>query len=161
LWALSAFPRAARVSSNDAVQAAAQIEGSALGRLGHAVEPVFRPIGYDWKLSVAVISSLAAREVFVGTLGTLFSLSGDAQRGAGLVEALASAKDASGLPRYGLPTAVSLLLFFAVALQCVSTIAVVRRETGSWTWPAAQFSCFFAVAYALAFAGYHLALHWR
>jgi ferrous iron transport protein B len=142
LWVLGNFPRAAA----DAPPSA-QIEQSVLGRAGRLVEPVFRPIGYDWKISVAVLSSLAAREVFVGTMGSLMAMSGDA--GAeDLSKALQSA--------YGLPTAVSLLLFFAVALQCVSTIAVVRRETGGWKWPALQFAAFFVIAYGLAFAGYTL-----
>jgi ferrous iron transport protein B len=103
------------------------------------------------------LSSLAAREVFVGTMGTLMALGGENDASEGLVKALREAKGADGLPRYTLATAVSLLLFFAVALQCVSTIAVVRRETGSWRWPALQFASFFLLAYALAFAGYRLA----
>jgi ferrous iron transport protein B len=156
LWALAAFPRAPRLSADANQQAALQIESSALGRLGRAVEPVFRPIGYDWKLSVAVISSLAAREVFVGTLGTLYALSTDQKGRHNLVETLSSAKTPEGRPLYGLPTAVSLLIFFAIALQCISTIAVVRRETGGWKWPAIQFTAFFLIAYSLSFAAYRL-----
>jgi ferrous iron transport protein B len=143
LWVLGSFPRAEPGSP-----ASAQIEQSVLGRAGRAIEPVFRPIGYDWKISIGVLSSLAAREVFVGTMGTLFALSDDQAGTQDLSAALQRA--------YGLPTAVSLLLFFAVALQCVSTIAIVRRETGGWKWPAIQFSSFFAIAYALSWAGYHL-----
>lgn len=157
LWALAAFPRAPRVSADPAVQSAYQLEHSALGGIGHAVAPVFRPIGYDWKVSIAVISSMAAREVFVGTLGTLFSLSGEEARRGGLIEALRKARGPDGLPAYNLATAVSLLLFFAFAMQCVSTIAVVRRETGGWKWPAVQFGSYLAIAYALSFAGYRIA----
>ena len=127
---------------------ALKIENSALGRLGHAIEPVFRPIGYDWRISIAVIASIAAREVFVGTLGSIFALGG----GQGHVDSLIAALHS----RYGIPTAVSLLIFFAIAMQCISTIAVVRRETGGWKWPAIQFSVFFALAYSLAWAGFHL-----
>lgn len=156
LWALAAFPKAAPVpGATPERQAQAQIEASLLGRAGRAIEPVFRPIGYDWRLSVGVASSLAAREVFVGTLGTLYALGGEADED-GLAAALAQAKNEDGSPRYGLPTAVSLLLFFAVALQCVSTIAVVRRETGGWRYPVLQFSFLFGLAYVLAFAGYRL-----
>lgn len=156
LWALAAYPRVEQAAgASTEARAQAQIEGSALGRLGRGVEPLFRPIGYDWRLSVAVASSLAAREVFVGTLGTLFALGGEADE-QGLAAALAAARDEAGRPRYGLPTAVSLLLFFAIALQCVSTIAVVRRETGGWKWPAIQFGALFALAYGLAFAGYRI-----
>jgi ferrous iron transport protein B len=143
LWALASFPRATPGSSP-----AVQIEQSALGRAGHLIEPVFRPIGYDWKISVGVLTSLAAREVFVGTMGTRLAISGEQ----GTTDDLAKSLQRS----YGLPTAVSLLLFFAVALQCVSTIAVVRRETGGWKWPAIQFASFFAIAYALSWAGFHL-----
>lgn len=138
-------------------RAAAAIEGSLLGRFGRLVEPVFSPIGYDWRLSIAVLSSLAAREVFVGTLGTIYALDpGQGGGDQGLISALRRARKPDGSPRYTAATAVSLLLFFAVAMQCISTIAVVRRETGSWRWPAAQFSCFFALAYSLAWAGYRL-----
>ncbi|MDE2038506.1 MAG: ferrous iron transporter B [Elusimicrobia bacterium] len=143
LWALGSFPRAPKGSAPSV-----QIEQSLLGRAGRLVEPVFRPIGYDWKISVGVLSSLAAREVFVGTMGSLTAMSGRAATTEELARTLQ--RD------YGLPTAVSLLLFFAVALQCVSTIAIVRRETGGWKWPLIQFACLFVLAYALSFAGYHL-----
>ncbi len=142
LWFLAVFPRAPEPATP-----AQQIEQSLLGRAGKAMAPVFAPIGYDWQLSVGVVSSLAAREVFVGTMGTLFALSGESEP-AGLAAALRG--------RYTLATAVSLLLFFAVALQCVSTIGVVRRETGGWKWPALQFSSFFLIAYGLAWAGYRI-----
>ncbi|MBI5629446.1 MAG: ferrous iron transporter B [Elusimicrobia bacterium] len=178
LWTLASFPRSekavapmrrgielaqslpgpareARVRELKARMAAVTIENSLLGRLGRAVEPLFKPIGYDWRLSVAVISSLAAREVFVGTLGTLFALSGEGSSPQGLVEALRNSRTPDGSPRYGLATAVSLLFFFAIALQCVSTIVVVERETGSWKWPALQFCAFFALAYSMSWAGYH------
>lgn len=142
IWALGSFPRAPAGSSP-----AVQIEQSALGAAGRLLEPVFAPLGYDWKLSVAVLSSMAAREVFVGTLGTLYAMSGESQA-EGLAQALAR--------RYPLPVATSLLLFFALALQCVSTIVVVRRETGSWKWPAVQAGTLFVLAYTLAFAGHRL-----
>ncbi len=146
LWALGFFPRGPGAS----------LETSYLGHLGRVVEPIFRPIGFDWKLSIAILSSLAAREVFVGTLGTLFALSTGPGASQGLVEALRAAKTPAGLPSYDLATAVSLLLFFAVAMQCVSTIVMVRRETGGWKWPAIQFATFFALAYSLAWTGLHL-----
>jgi ferrous iron transport protein B len=161
LWALGSFPRnpAATAALDSKTAASLNLEYSALGRIGHAVEPVFKPIGYDWKLSVAVISSLAAREVFVGTLGTIYALGSGSEPTQGLVQALRDAKTPSGAPLYTVATAVSLLIFFAIALQCVSTIAVVRRETGSWKWPAAQFTVFFAIAYSLSWAGYTLTSH--
>ncbi len=160
LWALSNFPRYVpppAVAADPSRAAAAQIEHSALGMVGKSVAPVFAPLGFDWRLSVGVLSSVAAREVFVGTLGSLFALSGaNADHPEGLVQALRDAKTPSGAPLYGLPTAVSLLLFFALAMQCMSTIAIVRRETGGWKWPIIQFCCYFVLAYAAAWSGYHL-----
>lgn len=178
LWALAAFPRdaavlapieaelaAARAASpanpdaekeiNDRL-AAARIEGSVLGRTGRAIEPVFAPLGWDWRLSIASLSALAAREVFVGTLGTIYALGGESDASDGLIKALQEARKADGTKRYGLPTAVSLLIFFAIALQCVSTIVAVRRETNSWKIPALQFTFLFGLAYALAFAGFRI-----
>ncbi len=178
LWALAAFPRdglapleaelsAARAASpaDPALEkslrdriSAARIEGSALGRAGRAIEPVFRPLGWDWRVSIASLSALAAREVFVGTLGTIYALGGESDASEGLIAALRAAENPDGAKRYGVATAVSLLIFFAIALQCMSTIVTVRRETGSWKIPAMQFSFLFGLAYALSFAGYRLAL---
>lgn len=152
LWALASFPRSEPAPGTSPEAAAAQqIEQSALGRAGRLVEPVFRPLGWDWRLSVGVLSSLAAREVFVGTLGTIYALGGESD---GLIKALREAKSADGSPRYGLGTAAGLLVFFAIALQCISTIAIVRRETGGWKWPAVQFAGLFVVAYALSFIAF-------
>ncbi|MBI4371190.1 MAG: ferrous iron transporter B [Elusimicrobia bacterium] len=180
LWAMAAFPkndaallplradiaalqaapaspsRNARLEELRHQEAAVRIEGSLLGRAGRLVEPVFRPLGWDWRVSVAVLSSLAAREVFVGTLGTLYAMGREAGASQGLVNALREARKDDGSPRYTLATAIGLLLFFAIALQCVSTVAVVRRETGGWSWPAIQFSVFFILAYALSFAAARL-----
>jgi len=178
LWALAAFPRdaallapietelaAARAASPVNADgervlvgrlAAARIEGSVLGRTGRAIEPLFSPLGWDWRLSVASLSALAAREVFVGTLGTIYALGGESNASDGLIQALRDARKPDGSLRYGLPAAVSLLIFFAIALQCVSTIVAVRRETNSWKIPALQFSFLFGLAYALAFIGYRV-----
>ncbi|MDD5305352.1 MAG: ferrous iron transporter B [Elusimicrobia bacterium] len=180
LWALAAFPRdAARLAPIEAELAAARtsapsdpgleralrgrlaaarIEGSVLGRTGRLIEPVFEPLGWDWRVSIASLSALAAREVFVGTLGTIYALGGESNASDGLVVALQDAKNADGTKRYGLATAVSLLIFFAIALQCMSTIVTVRRETNSWKIPALQFAFLFGLAYALSFAGYRLTL---
>lgn len=157
LWALAAYPRRAPLAGETEQQAAAaQITQSVLGRIGAAIEPAFRPLGWDWRVSIAAFSALAAREVFVGTLGTIYALGGESDASDGLVAAMRDAKEADGTPRYGLPVAVGLLIFFAIALQCVSTIITVRRETGGWTWPAAQFFGFFVLAYGLALAGVKL-----
>lgn len=154
LWVLAAFPRRVPLADESAaVAAAAQVEQSLLGRTGRAIEPAFRPLGWDWRVSVASLSALAAREVFVGTLGTLYALDGETQAG-GLSAALRAAREPDGAPRYTLATAVGLLLFFAVALQCMSTIITVRRELGSWRWALGQFAALFALAYGLSFAAF-------
>ena len=148
--------RDARVQELKRRVAAARIEGSLLGMTGRAVEPVFRPLGWDWRVSVAVMSSLAAREVFVGTLGTIYAMGREAGSSEGLIRALREAKKPDGSPRYTIATAAGLLIFFALALQCVSTVAIVRRETGGWKWPAIQFSAYFVLAYALSLVAVHL-----
>jgi ferrous iron transport protein B len=148
--------RDARLQELDHRVAAARIEGSLLGMTGRVVEPVFRPLGWDWRVSVAVIASLAAREVFVGTLGTIYAMGREAGSSEGLVRALREAKKDDGSPRYTLATAAGLLIFFALALQCVSTIAIVRRETGGWKWPAIQFATFFVLAYTLSYVAVRL-----
>ena len=115
-------------------QAAAQLEQSFLGRAGKFVEPVFRPLGWDWKVSAAVIASFPAREVVIAVLGTVYAV-GDEADEATLTERLTSATHADGTPVYTLPMVIGLLIFYAFCLQCAATIAVMRRETNSWRWP--------------------------
>jgi ferrous iron transport protein B len=122
---------------------APKIEASLVGVMGRAVEPLIRPLGFNWKIGVGLVSSLAAREVIVGTLGTIYGIEGDAEP-AGLQAALRHDLTPAG--------AVALLVFFAFAMQCTSTIAVVRRETGGWKWPAVQFAYMGALAWVGAFA---------
>jgi ferrous iron transport protein B len=123
------------------------IEHSLAGMAGRALEPVIKPLGFNWKIGIGLITSLAAREVIVGTLGTIYGMDADT-RSEGLQAALQHDLTLGG--------AVALLVFFAFAMQCMSTIAVVRRETGGWKWPAAQFAYMSALAYLGAFAAYHL-----
>jgi ferrous iron transport protein B len=124
------------------------IEQSLAGQFGHAIEPAIQPLGFNWKIGVGLISSLAARETIIGTLGTIYGTEEGADS-RGLQDAIR--KDISP------PAAVALLVFFAFALQCMSTIAVVRRETGGWKWPAIQFTYMLVLAYAGAFAAFHIA----
>jgi ferrous iron transport protein B len=123
------------------------IENSIVGTIGHAMEPVIKPLGFNWKIGVGLISSLAAREVIVATLGTLYGMEGNDQ---GLQTALQHDLSMGG--------AIALLIFFAFAMQCMSTIAVVRRETGGWRWPAAQFAYMSCLAFIGAFVANHLVL---
>ncbi|HWR51456.1 MAG TPA: ferrous iron transporter B [Bryobacteraceae bacterium] len=128
-----------------------EISQSFAGMLGHTIEPLIRPLGFDWKIGVGLISSLAAREVIVGTLGTLYGLEGDAHS-QGLQAALRQDLTPAG--------AVALLVFFAFAMQCASTMAVVRRETGSWKWPIIQFTYMGVLAYVAAFAANRIVGLW-
>jgi ferrous iron transport protein B len=122
-----------------------KIEQSLVGMMGRAVEPLIRPLGFNWKIGVGLVSSLAAREVIVGTLGTIYGIEGAAES-AGLQAALRRDLTPAG--------AVALLVFFAFAMQCTSTIAVVRRETGGWKWPALQFGYMGALAWVGAFVAH-------
>lgn len=129
-----------------------QLEYSYLGYIGKAVEPVFRPLGYDWKISIGVLSSFAAREVFVSTLSSIYSLGGDLdteeEEGERLIlEKLRSEKRPDGTPVYTFGTGISILLFYAFAMQCLSTVAIVKRETNSWKWTAIQWVFMTGLAY--------------
>ncbi len=126
---------------------APEIEHSVAGQIGHVIEPAIKPIGLNWKFGVGLISSLAARETIIGTLGTIYGTENAAEDGK-LQEAVRQDLSPAG--------AAALLIFFAFALQCMSTIAVVRRETAGWKWPAIQFSYMLVLAYVGAFAAYHL-----
>ncbi len=124
------------------------IADSFAGMIGRTIEPVIKPLGFDWKIGIGLLTSLAAREVIVGTLGTIYGIEGESEL-KGLQQALHSDLTQAG--------AIALLVFFAFAMQCMSTIAVVRRETGGWKWPALQFGYMTALAYLGAALAYHLA----
>jgi ferrous iron transport protein B len=123
------------------------IEDSIAGTIGRTIEPLVAPLGLNWKIGIGLITSLAAREVIVGTLGTIYGMESD-EGSTALQDALRS--------DLGLPGAVALLVFFAFAMQCMSTVAVVRRETGGWKWPIVQFSYMTALAYVGAFVTFRL-----
>jgi len=126
------------------------VQDSVVAKVGHAIEPAIRPLGFDWKIGVGLLTSIAAREVIIATLGTLHG-----------VDAESHASDLQAALRHELTPAgaVALLVFFAFAMQCMSTIAVVRRETNGWKWPAIQFSYMTVVAYISAFAAYNIVNH--
>ena len=136
--------------------AAHQLEASYAGYLGKIIEPAIRPLGYDWKIGIALIASFAAREVFVGTMSTIYSI-GSSEDDVMLREKMRSATfDDTGGPVYTLATALSLLVFYALAMQCMSTLAVVARETGTWKWALFQFIYMSILAYLGAWAVYTL-----
>jgi ferrous iron transport protein B len=157
LWVLLAFPRLTPQPGQDPAQvAAAQVEQSYAGRVGHAMEPVIKPLGYDWKIGVGLLGSFAAREVFVSTMGIVYSLGEEQdETSKGLYDALRNAKHPeTGAPVYTLATVASLLVFFVFALQCGATVAVVRREMSSWRFALAQLFAFLAMAYVGALITY-------
>jgi ferrous iron transport protein B len=136
---------------------ASLLENSYAGILGKVIEPVIRPLGYDWKIGIAVITSFAAREVFVGTMATLYSVEGgkDADQQT-LRQRMQSAKREDGSPVYTLASGVSLMIFYVLAMQCMSTLAVVRRETRSWKWPAIQLVYMTGLAYVFSLIAFQL-----
>lgn len=136
IWALAYFPRATDLDPmlTDNEAAAAQLEQSWLGRAGHVVEPVFKPLGWDWRVSSAVIAGFPAREVVIAVLGTVYAVGDDADE-ATLSERLRASTWPDGSPIFTLPMVIGLLIFYACCLQCAATLAVIRRETNTWRWP--------------------------
>lgn len=131
-----------------------QLRQSYAGRMGRAIEPVIEPLGYDWKIGVAIIGAFAAREVFVGTLGVVYSVGEVDEDNPGLRAAIREEKTALGKPRYTPLMGLSLLVFFALACQCMSTLAAVKRETRSYRWPLLMFVYMTALAWVAAFVVY-------
>jgi ferrous iron transport protein B len=166
LWALATFPRTEVKSSRNtptsltaqteqtsasaavnesAIEEGEQLRNSFAGRLGRLIEPVIAPLGFDWKMGIALISSFAARETLVSTLSIIYNVGSD-ENESSLIEAVREAKRADGSPAWTPLVAVSMMVFFVLALQCMSTVAIVKRETNSWRWP------LFMVGYMLALA---------
>ena len=175
VWALSYFPRPASVVEHfrglkaaasaapapglsaaalDRQEAGQLLRDSYLGRLGRATEPAFRPLGWDWRIAMAAIASFPAREVVVATLSTIFNLGRGGDDGEALSQVLKKARWPDGRPLFTLATALSIMVFFALCMQCVSTLAVMRSETGTWVWPAFAFVYMTALAYVAAMAAF-------
>lgn len=173
LWALSSYgPRknmheaseqyAAALAKPGADTAAlrigyanAKLENSYVGLVGKSIEPAIKPLGYDWKIGIALITSFAAREVFVGTMATLYSV-GTEDNEDSLKEKMRNARRADGTPVYTLAAGVSLMLFYVFAMQCMSTLAVVRRETKTWKWPIIQLVYMTGLAYLMSLVAYQI-----
>lgn len=175
LWALSSFGPGSSMDKvaaqydqrirQDTAQAhvlqqekqTAMLENSYAGRLGKAIEPAIAPLGYDWKIGIALITSFAAREVFVGTMATLYSVGDDdSKEGLLLREKMRLARRQDGSKVYTLATGLSLMIFYVFAMQCMSTLAIVRRETGSWRWPLLQLVYMTGVAYLVSLLVYQV-----
>lgn len=174
LWALSSFGPARRMEAvrtrydllarNDPAQArhyerqkgSALLENSFAGIMGKTIEPVIAPLGFDWKIGIALITSFAAREVFVGTMATLYSVEDEGDQTLLLRQKMQQATYADGRRVYTLATGVSLMMFYVFAMQCMSTMAIVRRETRSWKWPMIQLAYMTSIAYLMSLLSYQL-----
>ena len=144
-------------------RSSAKLQASFAGKLGQVIEPAIRPLGFDWKIGISLLSSFAAREVFVGTMATLYSAGDDAAedeqgRYAGLRDRMhAERHPDTGEPVYTAPVAFSLLIFYAFAMQCMSTLAVVKKETGSWKMTLAMLGYMTGLAYLASLVVYQVA----
>lgn len=179
LWALAYFPRNEQIikkydnqisllqkSSNESEtiqkqisalehkQAGELIRNSFMGKVGQFIEPIIQPMGFDWKMGIGILSAFAAREVFVSTMGIVYNLGETDEESAGLRSLLQNAKTPEGNPLYTLRTALALLVFFALACQCTSTLAIIKRETNSMKWPIIVFTYMTLLAYVLAICTY-------
>ena len=131
-----------------------KLENSYAGILGKSIEPAIAPLGFDWKIGIALITSFAAREVFVGTMATLYSVEADDNNS--LTDKLKAAKRPDGTAVYSLAAAISLMIFYVLAMQCMSTLVIVKRETASWKWPAIQFFMMTGLAYLMSWGAFAL-----
>lgn len=165
LWALATYgpsdrmEKAAKLAKKQAVElqlddsatndkiASAKLENSYIGIMGKGIEPVIQPLGYDWKIGISLITSFAAREVFVGSLATIYAVHDDGEENKPLIEKLRNEKSAEGKPVYNLASGLSLMVFYVFAMQCMATLAVVKRETKSWKWPLIQVAFMGVLAY--------------
>jgi len=157
VWALAYFPRSDEIRSDlDAnAAAAAQMEQSWLGRAGKVIEPVFEPLGWDWRVSSAVIAGFPAREVVIAVLGTVYAVGDEADEGT-LSGRLKSATRPDGSKVFTLPMVIGLLIFYACCLQCAATLAIIRRETNTWRWPIFAWAYMTAIGYVGALLAFQL-----
>jgi ferrous iron transport protein B len=169
LWALSSFGpgnRMEAVETKYSVEArtdpevataysSEKLENSYAGIAGKAIEPAIRPLGFDWRIGIALITSFAAREVFVGTMATLYSV-GEDDEGLRLRDKMKQARRPDGTPLFTLAVGLSLMVFYVFAMQCMSTLAITRRETKTWKWPIVQFVYMTALAYLMSLLAFNL-----
>jgi len=171
LWFLATYPHThseigipksglgqARQAELENQAAGEKLRQSFAGRLGRMIEPTIAPLGFDWKMGIGIVSSFAAREVFVSTMSTVYNVGKYRESDSSLsslARTLRAEKRPDGSPAYTVLTGITLLVFYVFALQCVSTVAVVRRETNSWKWPIFQWLYMGALAWGLAFLTFH------
>jgi len=151
LWALTAYPQA-----GDDATPSEQIAQSFAGQAGHLIEPAIRPLGFNWEIGIGLISSFAAREVFVSAMSVVFNVEEDEEDTAPLREALQTSTWPDGRPLFTPLVCLTLMIFYVFAMQCVSTVAVVKRETNSWKWPLFQIGYQTGFAWLLCLAVYQV-----
>ncbi len=156
LWFALTYPKVpeAQLPADEAQAASMQLSHSIAGRVGHVVEPVIAPLGYNWKIGVGLIGAMAAREVFVSTMGTVYAVADADEESQTLKEQMKNDRWPDGRPVWTALTAISLLVYFVIAMQCISTLAVVKRETNSWKWPIFMQVYLTALAWILALIVY-------
>ena len=162
LWFLASFPKAnaviadhANKSNTEQIEIVNPIYNSYAGKIGHAIEPIIKPLGFDWKIGVGLITSFAAREVIVSTLATLYNVEGDGKNMVSLSESMKNdINPKTGLPVFSTLVALSLMVFFVYAAQCMATFAIVRHETNSWKWPLIMITYMTSLAYIASFIVY-------
>jgi ferrous iron transport protein B len=168
LWAFASFGPGDRIAQevkkiekselNDDIKeqkiASAKLEYSYIGIMGKSIEPIIEPIGFDWKIGISLITSFAAREVFVGSMATIYSVHQEDNKG--LLQTMKAEKNSLGKPVYSLATGLSLMVFYVYAMQCMATLAIVKRETKSWKWPLIQLAYMGVLAYVASYIVYQL-----
>jgi ferrous iron transport protein B len=160
LWFLLNLPlRTAEVAGMDQTAAASYVvDNSYAAGLGKIIEPLFAPLGFDWRICVGLIGAMAAREVFVATMGQVFAVNGTEDLAAAMHSAQVTSGPHHGALLFTAPTIVALLVFFVYALLCMATVATIRRETNSWKWPTVAWGYLLALAWVAAFAARHITL---
>jgi ferrous iron transport protein B len=151
---LPADEQDARIAEIDSRENGAQLRYSVAGRLGHLIEPVLEPLGFDWRIGVGILGAFAAREVFVGTLGVVFDIGDADETNEPLRETLRAAVWPDGSPLFTPLAGVSLMVFFVLACQCMSTVAIVKRESGGWRWPLFMVAYMTVLAYSASLLVY-------
>ena len=146
--------KASNSEEQQSLKSSVMLENSYIGHLGKFIEPVIEPLGYDWKIGISLISSFAAREVFVGSLSTIYAVHDEREEKQNLRETMKNEKRADGTPTYSMASGISLMVFYVFAMQCMSTLAVVKRETQSWKWPIIQLTFMGVMAYSLSYLSF-------
>ncbi len=154
LWFLATYPKLETGTPSE------KLAHSFVGKAGHFIEPLIKPLGFDWKIGIGILSSLLQREVFVSTMGTIYNIGDDVDSTISLKQHLQKDIDPNtGLPTFTILTAICVMVYYVLAMQCMSTVAVMRRETNGWKWPLFQFGYMTALAYIVTFIVYRVGLN--